>query len=228
MARDYDTTTAWQLRQFWTATIQGWAAQSVKRVQMHDGTTRDAMRVVAALLGLLDHMRADGALMGKRDWWSLDQLARYMGMSRPVAAHLLTWLQRRGLLEVLPRQSSDGRESYERWLLLPSPSKEVEFRGALGPKSRKQGAHVKKAGSPSKEIPGAHVKVSSSPVDQSVDPYTRITVEGTAAKAAETNDQRSTVRGGDPEKVDAILSRSRLSVVRRAQRRGLADQELPI
>jgi hypothetical protein len=202
MPRDYDATTAWRLRQFWTAEIQGWAAQGVKRIRLHDGKTRDALRITAALLGLLDHMRPDGALAGGRDWWSLYQLAGFMGMSRPVAMHTLGWLQHRGLVEVKPRQSSDGRESYERWLRLPwaqvkGRSSEVD----LGPSKETGGPKSRKRGSPSKEIPGAQVNVSSSQLYQSVERRSLETVEGTAAKAAGTKHGGSTVRGGDPERL---------------------------
>ncbi len=177
--RNESPTMAWRLRQLWTAEMQGWARRGLRRISMHDGTTRDVMRIVAAMLGLLDHMNVDGALGGRTTFWSLDQLQDFMHMSRPVAMHTLTWLLRRGALAVRPHHSSDGREVYEPWLVLPEA--QVNISGSevdLGP---------------SQETLGAQVKVPSSRVYQFVEPRGRRDAEEAIRRHAE--DSRSQGQG---------------------------------
>jgi hypothetical protein len=109
-----------ELRRFWTRQFQHWA-KNRRRLNL-GGTTSDSFRVAMAILGLLDNMRHDGALKGPHDFWTLKQLAGFMGMSPTTALFVLKWLEKMGCLISRPIRDELGHsEVSERYMRLPEP-----------------------------------------------------------------------------------------------------------
>jgi hypothetical protein len=87
---------------------------------MPDGTNRDKAKLIAAICGLLDNMRKDGALTGPTGFWSIDQLAEYMGMSRGIAFDTLQMLEKQKALVVVPVHDDRGHHlASERYMRIP-------------------------------------------------------------------------------------------------------------
>jgi Mn-dependent DtxR family transcriptional regulator len=65
-------------------------------------------------------MRADGALRGPHGFWSVQQLAQYMGVSTPTARDILHELEKWGALYVVPVRGDRGhRDTSERYMRVP-------------------------------------------------------------------------------------------------------------
>lgn len=112
---------AMELRKFWLHQFKRWAKKPGHRFKMLDGTWRDKLDVVIAIVGLLDNMRADGALRGPHGFWNIDQLAEYMGMSRAVAYSTLKTLEEMGVLVEVPVHDERGhRKTSQRSMRVPS------------------------------------------------------------------------------------------------------------
>jgi len=110
-------TTANDLRHFWHRQFAAWRGQ--RRITI-GARKRDTLTIVVAVLGLLDSMKADGRLRGSRDWWTLNELAAFMRLSRETALDILAWLEDDGLM-VVTRRREDGRvQTAERRLVLPN------------------------------------------------------------------------------------------------------------
>ncbi len=115
-----------ELRKHWTADIQDWArsrrhakAIGSNKLNLHV----DKFVMAAAIIGLLDNMRADGALRGPHGFWSLDQLTEFMGLkhSNHTAMAILKILEETGDLVVVPRYNKLGhRQVSERYLRIPT------------------------------------------------------------------------------------------------------------
>jgi hypothetical protein len=115
---------AMELRWFWTQQIQRWAERPRTRLRFHDGTRREKLPVAAAVLGLLDNMRHDGALRGPRGFWSVDQLAGFMHTSRTTAIAVLREFEELGALHVVPVHDERGHhQASERYMRVPSGAK---------------------------------------------------------------------------------------------------------
>jgi hypothetical protein len=73
---------AMALRHYWTEQFQDWAHDKrIRRLGSRKLNVRvDKFVLAAAIIGLLDNMRADGALRGPHGFWSLDQLTEFMGL----------------------------------------------------------------------------------------------------------------------------------------------------
>lgn len=111
--------TPMQLRRFWRMVFNGWVRR--KRVHMPDGTTRSALMMVVGVVGLLDNMRYDGSLAGRQEFWSIDQLAEFMNMSRTVTIDTLNAMEKWGALYVEQRHDERGhRLIAERSMRIPA------------------------------------------------------------------------------------------------------------
>lgn len=110
-----------ELRRFWTAQFQRWAARPGHRLRMPDGTSRDKAKLMAAICGLLDNMRKEGALRGSNGFWNVDQLAEFMGMTRRIAFDTLQMLEQEKALVVVPVHDERGhRQTSERYMRIPA------------------------------------------------------------------------------------------------------------
>jgi hypothetical protein len=124
-SRDEPWRPAMALRKYWTEQIQDWAhAKQLKRVGSRKlNVSVDKFVLAAAIIGLLDNMRADGALRGPHGFWSLDQLTEFMGLkhSNHTAMAILKLLEQTGDLVVVPRYNKLGhRQVSERYLRIPA------------------------------------------------------------------------------------------------------------
>jgi hypothetical protein len=111
---------AMALRKYWTAEIQDWAHSKHDRIGSKKlNVYIDKFVLAAAIIGLLDNMRADGALRGPHGFWSLDQLTKFMGLkhSNHTAMAILNLLEELGDLVVIPRYNKLGhRQVSERYM----------------------------------------------------------------------------------------------------------------
>jgi hypothetical protein len=117
---------AMELRRYWTAQIQEWAHLKPQRIGLPKmNLVVDKLVMAAAVIGLLDNMRADGVLRGPHGFWSLDQLTKFMGLKRSnhTAMTILRVMEEMGALVVLPRYNELGhRMVSERYLRIPPGS----------------------------------------------------------------------------------------------------------
>jgi hypothetical protein len=106
----------------WRAEILEWAGSPWPEsgFAMPSGRKRSAFRLLRACLGLADMARADGALKGAHaDYWTRDQLAKAMGMSRKAAGDTLAWLEQNGRLHTTTGVlTTEGRQPNLRHLVL--------------------------------------------------------------------------------------------------------------
>jgi hypothetical protein len=115
---------AMALRKYWTEQIQEWAHDKRTTRVGSEKLNLDVDKFVfaSAIIGLLDNMRADGALRGPRGFWSLEQLTGFMGLkhSNNTAMTILKLLEHTGDLIVVPRYNELGhRQVSERYLRIP-------------------------------------------------------------------------------------------------------------
>lgn len=110
---------AFDLRAYWRAQFVSWRDQKLTRLSI-GGRQRNVVTVMIAVVGLLDNMQPDGRLRGKRDDWSLAQLAGFMCMSVNSARELMDWMEDEHALVVTRTRGDDGRlELATRQMVLP-------------------------------------------------------------------------------------------------------------
>jgi hypothetical protein len=120
--------------------------------QMPGSGSRSPARLLRACMGLADAARPDGSLKAsgrEGTYWSAKQLAKFMAMSKPTALDTLAWLEQCGLMtktKGLPTKYGLGVD--ERHLVRASvkESSSVVDQRSDQPRSKNQGASVKKPG----------------------------------------------------------------------------------
>jgi hypothetical protein len=138
----------------WRSAVLEWAKTWKKNpgwFPMPSGLRRRAdLSLLIFLMEMAGNAQADGSLAGKRDWWSVEQLAAKGDVSPKTAADTLEWMQEIGLMSKATgawNVERAGRGTDERRLILPEALPQPVSSALRSGKPRQRGSKAQQSSS---------------------------------------------------------------------------------